>query len=210
MFASLKQNETASSAKGFLAETASNVFSRSGSEAAILFSCFFPVRFILFSVFAAFFLTGCGYDFYMNKPSVKQIVSVTRGDQTLSLDSEAAVDDDFYAAKLKSDFFRGYAEIKYEKGQYHVKYRNLPIDEDKMKQLEKDIYAIYFAGDYPYKATNKMFGKTVMSGRTKTVYDTDGYELYKVTYSNNQIYLYNNLMEYSLVIDIGGDSWGQN
>ena len=168
------------------------------------------LRFILLSLITVLFLSGCGYDFYMNKPVTKQIVSVTRGDQTLSLDSEFAVDNDFFATKLKSNFFRGYADIKYENGQYYLKYRNLPIDEDKMKQLEKDIYAIYFAGDYPYRATSKMFGKTTMSGKTKVIYDTDGYELYKVTYSNNQIYLYNNLMEYSIVIDVGADSWGQN
>jgi hypothetical protein len=168
------------------------------------------LKFILFSLLTAFLLTGCGYDFYMNKPVTKQIVSLTKGDQTISLDSEAAVDNDFYATKLKSNFFSGYADIKYENGQYSVKYRNLPIEEDKMKQLENDIYAIYFAGDYPYKSTKKMFGKTTMANNTKLVYDTDGYEIYKVHYSANQIHLYNNIMEYSIVIDIGADSWGQN
>ncbi len=146
----------------------------------------------------------------MNKPVTKQIVSISSGDRTLSLDGEVAVEDDFLALKLKSEFFRGNADVKLEDGKYSIKVRNLPLDESKFQQFEKDIYAIYYAGDYPHKSSVKMFGKTEMKGKTKIVYDTDGYEIYKVSYSNNQIYMLNVLMEYSVVIDIGADSWGQN
>jgi len=168
------------------------------------------LRLLLFSVLSAVLLAGCGYDFFMNKPATRQIVSISSGEKTLSLDGESVVEDDFFALKLRSDFFRGNAEVRFENGQYTIKVRNLPLDESKFQQFEKDIYAIYYAGDYPHRSAVKMFGKTEMKGSTKTVYDTDGYEIYKVRYSNNQIYMLNVLMDYSVVIDIGADSWGQN
>lgn len=156
---------------------------------------------LILIITCALIVFSCGYDFYMNRRPVQQTVFITHGEHTLNLAASTAEGDDFFRSHLESDFFRGYADIIYENGTFKINYRNLPISEENMEKVKDDLYAMYFAGDYPYKSSYKKFGKTQMENGTKLVYDTDGYLLYKVHYGASQISLYNIVGDYSIVID---------
>lgn len=156
-------------------------------------------------LFISIFLCSCGTDFYMGRTPFNQIVTVARGDQYISLESSTVVEDDLFRAKMVSEFYRGYADVSYDKSGFKILCRNLPVSDEQLEQFKKDLYAAYFAGDYPYKASVKMFGQTEFIGNLKIVHDTDGYELYKIRYTNKQIHLLNNISEYSVVIDTDRD-----
>lgn len=139
-------------------------------------------------------------DFFMNRKPMVQTVIFAKGDRDLDLEAQTAVGDDFFRSQMQSEFFRGYADIIYENGEFSIKCKSLPVSDEQLEQFKNDIYAVYFAGDFPFKSSKKLFGNTKMENGVKYVYDTDGYELYKVRYSDKQIMLYNNLLEYSIVI----------
>lgn len=159
------------------------------------------MRHFLILFFCLVALSSCGYDFYMNRKHVDQTVHISNNEHTLSLDAQTAVGDDFLRSHMVSDFYRGYADIIYDNGVFNINYRNLPVSESQMDKVKNDLYAIYFAGDYPYKSQHKIFGKTEIDNSTKKVYDTDGYLLYKVHYDTSEIFMYNIINDYSIVID---------
>lgn len=136
----------------------------------------------------------------MNKKPVNQTVIFAKGERDLDLEAQTAVDDDFFRSQMQSEFFRGYAEIIYANGEFTIKCRNLPVSDEQLERLKKDIFAVYFAGGFPYKSPKELFGKSKIENNVKYVYDSDGYELYKIRYSDKEIMLYNNLLEYSIVI----------
>ncbi|MGE4319790.1 MAG: hypothetical protein AB7E96_12910 [Deferribacterales bacterium] len=141
----------------------------------------------------------------MGRTPFNQRVTVATGDKYVSLLSSTAVEDDFFRAKMFSDFYQGYADISYDKGVFKISRRSLPLSDEQMEGFKGDLYAAYFAGGYPYKSSVKMFGATEFIGNLKIVHDTDGYELYKIRYTFKQIHLMNNLGEYSVVIDTDRD-----
>jgi hypothetical protein len=144
---------------------------------------------------------ACGTDFYMNKKPFDQYLRIARGGKQLELTAVTAVEDNFFRSKFVSEFYRGNAEVIYENGDFKVRYENLPIEEEGMQKLENDIYAAYFAGEYPYSSTSKKFGDVTFENGKKIIYAKDGYKLYDVYYKDKTIRLYNNIEEYVIIIE---------
>jgi len=147
-----------------------------------------------------FLLFGCGTSFFLNKEPLKQLIVLTSGDQSIQLDAKSLIEDDIIRIQLVSEFYRGDAEIVYENGNYHIKYKNLPIPEDKVNNLKNDLYAAFYAGDYPFHSSFKMFGDVTLENNIKNVKDTDGYTLYKILYNGKEIRLYNIISQYTISV----------
>jgi hypothetical protein len=157
------------------------------------------MRLIIF-ILPVLALFGCGTDFYLNHEPMKQVVTLTQGDKSLSVQGKAVIMDNTVRMRVESEFYNGYADIILDKGDYSINYRNLPMDNSTAESLKGDIYAAFFAGGYPYKNDHTMFGETSMRYREKTVQDTDGYKLYRVVYNGREIRVFNLIRDYSVHI----------
>ncbi|PLX71142.1 MAG: hypothetical protein C0602_02560 [Denitrovibrio sp.] len=145
-------------------------------------------------------LFGCGTDFYLNKEPMMQKIIISQMDKSLTLSAKSLIEDNIIRIRLESEFYRGNAEIIYENGYYHMTYTNLPLDSEKTETLKGDLYAAFFAGDFPYSSDDKMFGDVIMKNGIKLVKDTDGYLLYRITYNGTEMTLYNIVKEYNISI----------
>lgn len=145
-------------------------------------------------------LFGCGTNFFLNKEPYHQYVTIKRGERSLTLEGQSLIEDNVIRMQLKSDFYRGDAEIVFEKGNYHMKYFSLPMDESQKEYIKEDLYAAFYAGDYPFHSDYKMFGEAVMEGGIKSVKAEDGYELYKISYNDREIIVDNIVREYRIII----------
>jgi len=155
----------------------------------------------LFLLLMPLIIFGCGTDFFMNKPPLSQVISLSRGHDSLQVTAKTVVENDFFRSKITSEFYRGGAEIVYDKGKFDIKYHSLPFSKELIYKLGDDIYAAYFAGDYPYKSSHRRFGNVARKNGTKIVFDTDGYKLYEVEYRKKRIRVYNNISEHTILIE---------
>ncbi|MGD9808779.1 MAG: hypothetical protein AB7E76_10200 [Deferribacterales bacterium] len=154
----------------------------------------------LIVLLASFMLFACGTNFYLNKPTVHQFVTFTQGDKSLSLEGDSLIEDDIIRMQLAVDFHKGNAQVIYENGVYDMRSSNLPINEKQKEYLKQDLYAAFYAGDYPFRSDHKMFGKTEMKMGTKSVFAEDGYELYRVLYNGKEIVIHNLVRDYRISI----------
>ncbi|ADD68908.1 hypothetical protein Dacet_2146 [Denitrovibrio acetiphilus DSM 12809] len=155
------------------------------------------IKYILFPLL----LFGCvSANFFLNQPPMQQIVTISQGERSLKFEAESLIQDNTIRTKLTSDLYRGYAEIVYDHGQYKIKSRALPIDKKKAGSLKGDLYAAFFAGDYPFKSDEKMFGKVEITNIKKSIYAEDGYHLYDVFYNGKEIRIMNYVKEYIITI----------
>jgi len=148
-----------------------------------------------------FFGCATGTDFYLNKEPMRQIVTISQGGKSLTLEAKSLIQDNVIRVRLVSEFYRGNAEIVFDNGEYHMTYSSLPIDKKKTEYLKGDLYAAFFAGDYPFKSDYKMFGESVIENNVKSVRDTDGYELYRVLYNGKEIRIRNIVRDYDILIN---------
>lgn len=154
----------------------------------------------LFIVFVPLVFFGCGTNFYLNHEPVSQLVTVSQAGRSLELSGESVIMDNLIRARLESDFYRGSAEITYNGSEFHAKYTSLPIKEEMKEYLKDDLYAVFYAGDYPFHSDSKRFGEASMENGVKTVHAEDGYVLYKITYNGKEIHLQNIVRDYTIRI----------
>lgn len=145
--------------------------------------------------------SACGTDFYLNKEPMRQVITLTQGDGSIKLEGKSLIENDVVRMNMYCDLCRGNAEIIFENGDFHIRYTNIPIDENKIEYLKGDLYAAFYAGGYPLHSDHKMYGETTLENGIKTVKDTDGYELYKVYYNDNDIRVFNLVREYNILIN---------
>lgn len=146
-------------------------------------------------------LFGCATDFYLDKEPMKEVVTLIRGDRSLMLKGSAVIENNQVRMQLLSEDYNGHAEITYDNGDFNIRNTNIPMDETMYSQFKSDLYAAFYAGDYPLHSDFKMFGEAKIENGMKSVRDTDGYELYKVSYDGRQISLYNIIGEYTIIIE---------
>jgi len=151
-------------------------------------------------ILTALVIFGCGTSFFLNKEPMSQRVVIGQEGRSLELTAKSLIEDNIIRTQLVSEFYRGSAEIVYENGNFHMNYRNLPLDEEKTDLLKGDLYAAFFAGGYPYKSDEKMFGEVEIGNNVKVIKDTDGYTLYRVFYNGSEIQVHNLVHEYSIAI----------
>jgi len=148
-----------------------------------------------------FLIAGCGTGFYLNREPVRQQVTLTQAGKSLELLAKSVITDESIRIRITSDLYvDGEAEIKMDGSEYRIDYSGLPLGEEKAGYLKGDLYAGFYAGDYPFKSSLKMFGRAEMKNGAKQVRAKDGYLLYKVIYNGKEIRINNLIHDYTIVI----------
>jgi len=147
-------------------------------------------------------LAGCatGSVFFLERQPDSQYVRITRDGRSLELTGESVILDNRARIRLESDFYRGYIEIVYEKGEYNISYENLPLEQKHIENLKNDLQAALYEGNYPYSSEYQKFGEAKIHNGRKYVYAPDGYKLYEIVYDSSDIRLYNIVGEYTVYL----------